>query len=294
MEISASEVKKLRDQTGAGMMNCKKALLETQGDFDAAVKWLEEHALVVAAKKSDLTAAEGAIFAAVAENQKEAVLLEVNTQTDFAGRNQDFLDFSATVAAIALSHKVNDSNSLLQIAFDHAEPQVSIAQKCQQHIAKIGENIVIRRCRYFSTQDSLGVYVHNRRIGVVVEIKGGNDKLCKDIAMHIAASAPTVIEESEISETSLAETKSNIIKQLEETGKPENIRQQMLQNEINQHLDTVCLLRQSFILDSTQTVGQYLASQKASVQQFCRFELGEGIEKETTDFVAEVMAQVRG
>lgn len=294
MEISASEVKKLREQTGAGMMNCKQALTACNGDFIAAIKWLEEHALVVAAKKSDLTAAEGAIFAAVADDRKEAVLLEVNTQTDFAGRNQDFLDFANKVAARALSDKVNDCSALLNIPFEPSEPQVTIDQKCQQQIAKIGENIVIRRCRYFSTDDTLGVYIHNKRIGVVVEIKGGSDKLCKDIAMHIAASAPLVIHENDIPATSLQDTKNDIIKQLSETGKPSNIVQQMLQDEVNHYLDKTCLLRQPFILDPNQSVEQYMTAQKATVQLFCRFELGEGIEKQSTDFVAEVMAQIRG
>jgi elongation factor Ts len=293
MEISASQVKALREQTGAGMMDCKKALVACQGDSAAATKWLEDQALVTASKKSDRIAAEGLIVKAVSSDGRAATLVEINSQTDFVARNEDFIQFAEQVAVRTLELQLRDVNALLAATYGANDP-TTIEQKCQQMIAKIGENLVVRRCVYYATNENLGVYVHNRRIGVIVEVRGGDEKIAKDMAMQIAASNPIVIHEEEIT-AEFRQTKHNeIAATLQQSDKPANVMEQMVQEEFQQYLNQACLLRQAFILDPTQTVAQYLNTNKASIKQFTRLELGEGIEKATTDFAQEVMAQMRG
>ncbi len=292
MEISAAQVKSLRETTGAGMMDCKKALVAAQGDFDAAIKWLEKQALVTASKKAARVAAEGMISKAISKDGHQASLVETNSETDFVGRSDEFVGFANAVAECVLASKTNDIDVLMNAPYQ--SDNLSVAQKCQQLIAKIGENIVTRRCVFVESAENLGVYVHNNRIGVIVDVKGGDAELAKGLAMHIAAANPLFLNEAEISDSVLSEQKQLIKTKLQQTNKPADIIEQMLKEELEQYVNQVCLDLQQYILNPEQTVAQVLNQAKASVKRFYRLELGEGIEKNQTDFVAEVMAQARG
>lgn len=293
MEISASQVKFLREKTGAGMMDCKKALVAAAGDMSAAEKWLQEQALVTADKKSSRIAAEGVIAKAMSDDLKHAVLVEVNSETDFVARGDEFVSFSNAVAQRALTTQVQDIETLASSAFNQTDA-TTIAQKAHELITKIGENIVVRRCVSMETNDVLGLYVHNNgRIGVIVDMKTADSQLAKNMAMHIAASNPLVISQDVLPAATIEAQQQLVRTQLQQSGKSTDVIEQLLQDEMQQYIDQVCLNNQMYIMDPSQTVGQFLTANKATITRFVRLELGEGIEKNQTDFVAEVMAQVR-
>lgn len=292
MAITALQVKELRERTGTGMMECKKALTEANGDIDAAIAAMRKTGLAKADKKSGRIAAEGLISIDLDADNQSAAILEVNCETDFVARDENFSSFAAKLADTALTKKLDKVEDLLAQQFD-GEQTFDVALKAL--IAKIGENMTLRRLgRMAISEGCLGAYIHGGRIGVLVHMVGGDEDLAKDVAMHIAASNPRVINPEDFPEDELAKEREIFEAKSKDSGKPAEIVEKMLVGQINKFLNQVSLQGQPFVKDPEVTVGQLLKSKKAEVRQFYRYEVGEGIEKLTTDFAEEVMAQVRG
>ncbi len=292
-KITAAMVKELRERTGSGMMECKKALVEAGGDIDAAIEQMRKSGLAKADKKAGRTAAEGKIVIKVSDDGKRAVILEINSETDFVAKNEDFLNFADQVAKRALEAGALTVEELLQLPLEEGGPTIEEARR--ELIAKLGENINIRRLMRFETESGkLACYLHGNRIGVVVEMEGGDDQLAKDIAMHVAASKPVCVDESGVPAETLAKEKEIFSAQAEASGKPANIIEKMVEGRLRKFLKEITLLGQPFVKDPDQSVEQLLKSNGATVIHFVRFEVGEGIEKQEADFAEEVMAQVRG
>lgn len=292
-KITAAMVKELRERTGSGMMECKKALVETGGDIEAAVEQMRKAGLAKADKKAGRTAAEGKIAIKVSDDGKRAVILEVNSETDFVAKNEDFLNFVDQVAQKALESGVDSISALLELPLQERGPSVEEVRR--ELVAKLGENINIRRLMRFETDaGKLACYLHGNRIGVVVELEGGNDQLAKDIAMHVAASKPVCVDEAQVPAETLKKEREIFSAQAEASGKPANIIEKMVEGRLRKFLKEITLLGQPFVKDPDQSVEQLLKGEGAKVIRFVRFEVGEGIEKEETDFAEEVMAQVRG
>ncbi len=292
-KITAAMVKELRERTGSGMMECKKALVEAGGDIDAAIEQMRKSGLAKADKKAGRTAAEGKIVIKVSDDGKRAVILEINSETDFVAKNEDFLNFADQVAKRALEAGALTVEELLQLPLEEGGPTIEEARR--ELIAKLGENINIRRLMRFETESGkLACYLHGNRIGVVVEMEGGDDQLAKDIAMHVAASKPVCVDESGVPAETLAKEKEIFSAQAEASGKPANIIEKMVEGRLRKFLKEITLLGQPFVKDPDQSVEQLLKSNGATVIRFVRFEVGEGIEKQEADFAEEVMAQVRG
>ena len=292
-KITAAMVKELRERTGSGMMECKKALVEAGGDIDAAIEQMRKSGLAKADKKAGRTAAEGKIVIKVSDDGKRAVILEINSETDFVAKNEDFLNFADQVAKRALEAGALTVEELLQLPLEEGGPTIEEARR--ELIAKLGENINIRRLMRFETESGkLACYLHGNRIGVVVEMEGGDDQLAKDIAMHVAASKPVCVDESGVPAETLAKEKEIFSAQAEASGKPANIVEKMVEGRLRKFLKEITLLGQPFVKDPDQSVEQLLKSNGATVIRFVRFEVGEGIEKQEADFAEEVMAQVRG
>lgn len=292
MSISAAMVKELRERTGSGMMECKKALVETNGDIEAAIELMRKSGLAKADKKADRTAAEGRIEVALSDDKKTAAIVEVNSETDFVGNGDELAAFAKTVAEAALKAQPASLEELLAAPFGTSGKDVNTVR--QELIAKIGENIQVRRFELVKTSGNLGVYRHGNRIGVVVNMNGGSEDVAKDVAMHVAAAKPQCVNESEVSAETLAKEKEIFAAQAAESGKPADIIEKMVQGRISKFLKEVTLLGQPFIKDPDVTVEKLLKQHDAIVNSFIRLEVGEGIEKEVTDFAAEVMAQVKG
>ncbi|BCX88234.1 elongation factor Ts [Methylomarinovum tepidoasis] len=291
--ITAAMVKALRERTGAGMMECKKALVETGGDIEAAIEHMRKAGLAKADKKAGRTAAEGKIAIKVSDDGKRAVILEVNSETDFVAKNEDFLKFVDKVAQRALETGVETVEQLLETPIEEGGP--TIEESRRELVAKLGENIAIRRLMKFETEaGKLACYLHGNRIGVVVEMEGGDDELAKDIAMHIAASKPVCVEEQDVPAETLEKEKEIFTAQAEASGKPANIVEKMVEGRLRKFLKEITLLGQPFVKDTDLSVAQLLKQKGARVVRFVRFEVGEGIEKQQADFAEEVMAQVRG
>lgn len=291
MSITAGMVKELRERTGSGMMECKKALTETGGDLEAAVELMRKQGLAKADKKSGRTAAEGRICARVSEDGKAAAIVEVNCETDFVAKGDDFVKFADDVAAVALASSATTVEELLA---GEMRAGATVDQVRREMIAKIGENINVRRFERLSSQDGrIASYLHGTRIGVLVELVGGDAELGKDIAMHIAASKPLCCDEKGVPAEVIAKEKEIFSAQAQASGKPANIVEKMVEGRIGKFLGEITLVGQPFVKDPDQTVGRLLQSKGASVVRFVRFEVGEGIEKEETNFAEEVMAQVR-
>lgn len=290
MAITAAMVKELRERTGAGMMECKKALVESDGDIDGAAELMRKTGLAKADKKAGRTAAEGVIKCALSTDAKSVAILEINSETDFVAKGDDFVAFVDQVAERSLAEDVTDLDSLLNASSDAG----SVNDLRQALVAKIGENIQIRRFEKYTADNRFGLYQHGTRIGVIVEMQGGDDVLVKDVAMHIAASRPLCVGEDEIPADVLAKEKEIFTAQAAESGKPENIIEKMVVGRIKKYVAEVTLLGQAFVKDPDQTVEQLLQKANASVLRFARFEVGEGIEKKTENFADEVMAQVKG
>ena len=290
MNISAALVKDLRERTGSGMMECKKALVEAGGDIEAAVEIMRKSGLAKADKKSSRTAAEGRISVKTSADSKIAVVLEINCETDFVAKNDDFIVFADAVAESLL---VSDAVTLDDaLALSLVDGNGSIEERRRELIAKLGENINVRRFeRYESSNGLIASYLHGTRIGVLVEIIGGDIALGRDIAMHVAASKPVCVDESGVSAELIAKEKDIYSAQAAESGKPADIIEKMVGGRIKKFFGEITLLGQPFVKDPDQTVGALLKAKGASVFRFSRLEVGEGIEKEVSDFAEEVMSQ---
>ncbi len=294
MQITAVMVRELRDRTGAGMMECKKALTEANGDIDAAVDAMRKSGLAKADKRAGRVAADGRIVIKQDGAGQRAAIVEVNCETDFVARGDDFRDFAEAVAMRVLADNPADLAALSALSAGGADG-ASIEQVRQALVAKIGENMTVRR---FAVLDSKGgvfaTYLHGTRIGVVVEMSGGSAELGKDVAMHVAASRPVCVSPNDVPAELIAKEREIFTAMSAESGKPPAIIEKMVEGRVRKFLDEVALTGQPFVKDPSLTVGKLLADQKATVVRFARYEVGEGIEKKSADFAAEVMAQVRG
>lgn len=290
MNISAGMVKELRERTGSGMMECKKALVEAKGDLEMAIEIMRKAGLAKADKKSNRTAAEGCICVKSAADGKSAAMLEINCETDFVAKNDDFVAFAEAVAQCILDSACGSMDELLVSNL----AGVTVDERRKELIAKLGENINVRRFeRFVSGQGQVASYLHGTRIGVLVDFAGGDASLGKDIAMHVAASKPICLDESGVSAELIAKEKEIYAAQAAESGKPANIVEKMVEGRVKKFLGEVTLLGQPFVKDPDQTVSALLKAKGASVARFTRLEVGEGIEKEESNFAEEVMAQVR-
>nr|BAL57347.1 elongation factor EF-Ts [uncultured Gammaproteobacteria bacterium] len=290
--ITAALVKELRERTGSGMMECKKALAEAGGDLEAAVEILRKAGLAKADKKRDRTAAEGRIAIQISQDGKQAVMLEVNSETDFVAKNEDFLKFVDRVSARALQSGAATVEELLAVPLDQGGPTIEEARR--ELVAKLGENINVRRLARLETETAtLASYLHGSRIGVLVEVQGGGAELARDIAMHIAACKPLWIRAQDAPPEVLAKEREIFLAQAEASGKPQNVIDKMVEGRVRKYLQEVTLLEQPFIKDPERSVAELLKEAGAEVIRFVRFEVGEGLEKTRADFAEEVMAQVR-
>ena len=295
MAITAAQVKELRERTGSGMMECKKALVDADGDMDAAIEALRTTGLAKADKKASRIAAEGLVVIEVDNDGKTAAIVEVNCETDFVAKKEEFQDFSASIAKRVLADNPADLDSLMAMPLvDGNTETVEDARKAQ--IATIGENITVRRFVRVESENTLASYRHGVRIAVLVELAGGDAALGKDLAMHVAAHdpRPVCISEEQVPEEMLANERNIFTAQARESGKPDNIIEKMIEGRIRKYLGEITLLGQSFVKDPDQTVKKLLDGAGASVVSFERIELGEGIEKKSENFADEVMAQVKG
>lgn len=288
--ISASMVKELRNSTGAGMMDCKKALVEADGDIAKAVDILREKGLSQAAKKASRIAAEGAVVSYISEDGKVGVITEVNCETDFVGHNENFQNLAKMIAGQIASINPAGVETLLESAMEGK----TVKDVVTEAIANIGENISIRRfVRYESVEGQVYSYIHGGgKIGVLVELKGGDAELGKDIAMQVAAANPSYLERSQVSNEELEHEKEVLREQARNEGKPENVVEKMVMGRVNKYYKEVCLVDQPFIKDGDLSVAKLLESKGAEVIRFSRFQLGEGIEKKQDNLAEEVAKQI--
>jgi elongation factor Ts len=295
MSVTAESVRQLRERTGAGMMECKRALVETNGDLDAAAELMRKQGLAKADKKASRVAAEGVIATAASPDGKTAVMVEVNCETDFVARGDDFTGFAAAVAAAALAGNPADVEALSALAGTAGQ---SIDEQRRALIAKIGENISVRRFVRVESAGQLGSYLHGTRIGTLVALEGGDASLARDLAMHVAASNPRYLSSADVPAEDVAKERAIRIEisQNDEKnkGKPEQVLVKIVEGGINKWLNEITLLGQPFVKDDKLSVDKLLQAAKAKVSRFERLEVGAGIEKKQEDFVAEVMAQAKG
>ena len=287
MSISASMVKELRERTGAGMMECKKALVETNGDMDAAVELLRKTGQAKADKKSSRVAADGRI--AVAVDGNKAAIAEINSETDFVAKDENFVEFATAVADAALTSSVDDVESLASISLSDGR-MVETART--ELVVKVGENISVRRFERIEAADHLGNYTHGARIGALVSMTGGNAELARDVAMHVAATNPICVDQDGVPEDTLERERRIFAEQAAESGKPPEIVEKMVTGRVAKYLKEITLLGQPFVKDPEVSVGKLLKSADATVNSFVRFEVGEGIEKKQENFAEEVMSQI--
>ena len=288
--ITAGMVKELRERTGLGMMDCKRALTEAEGDMDKAIDDLRKASGIKAAKKASRVAAEGVVLTKIAEDGNYGVIIEVNSETDFAARDDNFLDFSQQALELAYSSREVDVAALLGAGLEDTRSAL---------VQKIGENCNLRRVeRLQFTDENIGIvesYVHsNNRIAVLISVTGGDEALARDVAMHIAAVNPLVVRAEDVPNEEIAKETEIYSAQARESGKPEEIIEKMISGRLRKFVAEVSLLEQPFVKDPDVTVGKLLKEAGASVVHFVRFEVGEGIEKEEIDFADEVAAQVKG
>jgi len=286
MSITASMVKELRERTGAGMMECKKALVEADGNIDAAAEALRTAGAAKADKKAGRVAADGRVV--IQANGSKAVIAEVNSETDFVAKDENFINFSDSVAAAALESGITDTAELASVSLGASTVEAARTELIQ----KVGENISVRRAEIVANDGPIGFYTHGARIGAVVALEGGDEGLARDIAMHVAAINPTCIDESGVPEETLETEKRIFTEQAAESGKPPEIIEKMIGGRISKFLKEITLVGQPFVKDDKQTVGQLLKSAGASVVSFTRYEVGEGIEKKEENFADEVMKQI--
>jgi elongation factor Ts len=293
MAITASLVKELRERTGAGMMECKKALTETGGDIDAAIELMRKSGQAKAAKKASRVAAEGLVVIRLSEDGKQAAMVEVNCETDFVAKDANFSSFADAVTERVLETDVTDVTELVQQPL-HKGEDTTIETAREALVAKIGENMTVRRFVRIATSGTIGAYRHGTRIGVLVDMEGGDADLAKDVAMHIAASNPLCVSADEVPGNKLEKEREIFRAQAAESGKPDNIIEKIIEGRVRKYLEEVTLLGQPFVKDPDTSVAKLLEKAGAKVVGFRRFEVGEGIEKKQEDFAAEVMAQARG
>jgi elongation factor Ts len=291
MSITAETVRQLRERTGAGMMECKKALVETGGDLDAAAELMRKQGLAKADKKAARIAAEGVIAIERSADGLAAAMVEVNCETDFVAREQDFRAFSKAVAQRAVADRPQTIDALLQARLEGAE---TIEERRRSLVAKIGENIGVRRFAVLAAPQHLGAYAHGTRIGALVALKGGDAQLAHDLAMHVAASNPRYLSQREVPAEVMAKEREILTEQAQGEGKPPEIVAKMVEGRLRKSLGEITLLGQPFVKDPDTSVEKLLKGAGAQVVAFERFEVGAGIEKKQEDFVAEVMAQVKG
>jgi elongation factor Ts len=290
MNITADAVKQLRERTGAGMMECKKALVETKGDLDAAAELMRKQGLAKADKKATRVAAEGVVIVAKAHDGRTAAMVEINCETDFVAREQDFRGFAHAVAECALAGKPADLAALSEARLASGE---SVEERRRALVAKIGENISVRRFVVLASAEHLGAYVHGTRIGALVALKGGSAALAHDLAMHVAASNPRYLAATDVPAEVVAKEREILTDQAAREGKPPEIVAKMVEGRLRKALGEITLAGQPFVKDPDVTIEKLLKGAKAEVLRFERFEVGAGIEKKQDDFVAEVMAQVK-
>jgi elongation factor Ts len=291
MQITAAMVKELRERTGSGMMECKKALQEADGDIDTAIENMRKSGLAKADKKSGRVAAEGRVAIEISDNGKSACIVEINCETDFVSGGDDFMDFVSAVAKAALASKPASLEALLELPLQDGQ---SVEETRKALVSRIGENIQVRRFNIMDIDAGVfGSYLHGTRIGVLIAMQQGTDELVKDIAMHIAASRPTCVTEDEVPAELLAKEREILVAQAQDSGKPAAIIDKMVDGRIRKYLAEITLMGQPFVKDPDKTVGALLGETGASVTGFVRFEVGEGIEKKQENFADEVMAQVK-
>jgi elongation factor Ts len=291
MQITAAMVKELRERTGAGMMECKKALTETGGDMEAAIELMRKSGQAKAVKKAGRIAAEGRIVVAVSDDAREAAMVEINCETDFVAKDDNFRGFADRIAATVLAESPADLEALSALALDGK----SVEETRQELVGKIGENIQIRRFeRLGANGDRLATYLHGTRIGVIVDLKGGDEGLAKDLAMHVAASRPVCVDEAGVPKEVLDKEREILVAQAQDSGKPPEIVEKMVQGRIKKYLAEITLVGQPFVKDPDVAVGKLVSGQGAEVLGFVRYEVGEGIEKKDENFAEEVMAQAKG
>ena len=291
MNITAEAVKQLRERTGAGMMECKKALVETKGDLDAAAELMRKQGLAKADKKAARVAAEGVVAMARSGDARAAALVEVNCETDFVAREQDFRAFAQAVADCALALRPADLAALGEARLASGE---SVEERRRNLVAKIGENISVRRFAVLTSPGHLGAYVHGPRIGALTALEGGTASLAHDLAMHVAASNPRYLSAEQVPAAVVAKEREILTSQAQGEGKPPEIVAKMVEGRLRKVLGEITLAGQPFVKDPDVTVEKLLKGAGARVLAFERFEVGAGIEKKQDDFVAEVMAQVKG
>jgi len=287
MNITADTVKQLRERTGAGMMECKKALVETKGDLDAAAELMRKSGLAKADKKAARVAAEGTV--AVHRSGASAAMIEVNCETDFVARSEEFQAFARDVAHAALEHPAPSVAALVQLTVGGA----TLEERRRALIAKIGENIAVRRFVRVSAPGALGDYLHGTRIGSLVALEGGNESLARDLAMHVAAINPAYVDASAVPAEVLDKEREILTEQTKGEKKPPEIIAKMVEGRLRKYLAEITLLGQPFVKDPDMTVEKLLKKSGARVVEFVRYEVGAGIEKKQDDFVGEVMAQVK-
>ncbi len=288
--ITAKMVKELRETTGAGMMDCKKALAEVDGDMEAAIEFLRKKGMAGADKKAGRVAAEGRIAIAISEDKKKGAIAEVNCETDFVAKGDEFKDFAEEVAQIVLERNVVDPEAILN---EKMASGMTVDECRRELIAKIGENMTIRRIGELETTGLVGSYQHGEKIGVIVAIEGGDEALARDIAMHIAATNPQALDADSLDPAVVEKERAFQIEQAQESGKPMEIIEKMIEGRMRKFLQEVTLVGQPFVKDPDQTIEKLLKANDAKVVDFIRFEVGEGIEKGETNFAEEVAEAAR-
>ena len=291
INISAAMVKELRERTSSGMMECKKALVEAEGDMELAIENMRKAGLAKADKKSGRIAAEGIIGVKVSDDSKAVAIVDINCETDFVAKADDFVGFVSTIATAVLNANIQTEEELLALPLADG---VTVDEVRRGLISKLGENITIRRFEKFETAEGgMACYLHGSKIGVIIELAKADAELGKDIAMHIAASKPICVSDDQVSAETIEKEKEIFAAQAAESGKPAEIIEKMVLGRVSKFLAEVTLLGQPFIKDDKLTVGKLVASKGNAVIRFSRFEVGEGIEKKEENFAEEVMAQVR-
>lgn len=294
MTITAQMVKDLRDKTGAGMMDAKKALEENSGNMEQAIDWLRQKGMAKAAKKSGRAAAEGAVWAVT--NGKTGVMIEVNSETDFAARNEAFIGFVKTVAELALKAGEGDVEKIKALAYGNGK---TVQEQLTDMIATVGENMQLRRAASLTSKDgNVGAYIHmGGKIGVLVSVSGADvGEVARQVAMHVAASNPAALDRDSVDQDVLAREKAIYVAQAAESGKPANVVEKIVEGRLSKYLEEICLVDQPFVMDPDRKVGKVVSDAKAGakVSGYVRFALGDGVEKEESNFAEEVMKQVAG
>ncbi|MFT4564401.1 MAG: elongation factor Ts [Gammaproteobacteria bacterium] len=289
MQVTAAMVKELRERSGAAMMDCKKALVETDGDIEAALDVMRKSGAAKAAKKAGRIAADGAVVIKV--DGDRAVIVEINSETDFVAKDENFVSFAGNVAATILGCEAASPDELESQAL--ANSSGSVESECLQLSAKVGEKISIRRFERLQSSSVLVDYLHGNRIGVLVELEGGDRALGRDVAMHIAASSPVCVSDEQVPAELISKEKEIQIAQAQQSGKSPEIAEKMVAGRIRKFIGEITLTGQAFVKDPDKTVGKLLKDNNAVVKSFIRYEVGAGIEKKEDNFAEEVMAQAR-